>query len=104
MRVTSLRLRSFRNYADLDYDPGSGLNILVGENAQGKSNLLESIQLLATTRSLRASRESEMVRQEEGTPAENAFVSADVLRDREGDVTLDLTIFPNDHKSVRVNG
>lgn len=104
MRITNLRLRSFRNYADLEYAPGSGLNILIGENAQGKSNLLEAIQLLATTRSLRASRESEMVRQEDGVPAEYAYVSADIEREREGDVALDISIFPNEQKSVRING
>jgi DNA replication and repair protein RecF len=104
MRLTNLRLRDFRNYAELEFDPGAGLNILVGENAQGKSNLLEAVQLLATTKSLRASRESEMVRQEEGAPAESAHVLAEVAREREGDVQLDLFIFPNDHKAVRVNG
>jgi recF protein len=104
MRLTNLRLRAFRNYADLDYDPGAGLNILVGENAQGKSNLLEAVQLLATTKSLRASRDSEMVLQLDGKPAETAHVTAEVVREREGDVTLDLIIFPNDHKSVKVNG
>ena len=104
MRLTSLRLRAFRNYADLEYVPGSGLNILVGENAQGKSNLLEAIQLLSTTRSLRASRESEMVRQSDGAVAEAGFVSAEVAREREGDVLLDVAVFPNDQKAIRING
>src|SRR5438876_9757656 len=100
MRVTNLRLRDFRNYAGLEYEPGSGLNILQGENAQGKSNLLEAIYLLATTRSLRAGRESEMIRHGD----EAASVFADTARVREGDVELQVHVMPADKKSVRVNG
>jgi DNA replication and repair protein RecF len=45
-----------------------------------------------------------MVLQQNGSPVETAHVTAEVAREREGDVTLDLFIFPNDHKSVKVNG
>src|SRR2546430_428321 len=100
MRVESLRLRQYRNYTDLDFTPGPGLNILAGENAQGKSNLLEAIHLLAISRSLRASRESEMVQR----GAEEAQVSAEVLREREADITLDVHVFQTDKKSIRING
>jgi len=100
MRLRELRLRQFRNYAELNLPLGDGLNIFVGENAQGKSNLLEAVYLLATSRSLRAGRESEMIRRD----AEMAAVSAEVLREREGDVELELSVFQTDKKAVRVNG
>src|SRR5215218_1722226 len=100
MRVNELRLRSFRNYEALDLRPGEGLNIFVGENAQGKSNLLEAIYLLATSRSLRATRESELVRH----TSETATVTAEVIREREPDVEIELTVFQTDKKAVRVNG
>src|SRR5579862_9074272 len=99
MLIRELSLRNFRNYAELHIAPGQSLNVLVGENAQGKSNLLEAIHLLATTRSLRASKESEMVL----TGAELATVSASVLRENDADVDLEVTILPTDKKSVRVN-
>lgn len=62
MRVTSLDLANFRNYAALHFEPPSGVCIFVGHNAQGKSNLLEAISLLATGKSFRAARESDLVR------------------------------------------
>jgi DNA replication and repair protein RecF len=100
MRIQQLRLTNFRNYADLDLAPGEGLNVFVGQNAQGKSNLLEALYVLATTRSLRASRESEMIRQS----AETAVVAAEVIREKEPDVALELSVFQTDKKSVRING
>ncbi len=62
MLLTSLRLADFRNYQALDFTPAPGLNVFVGANAQGKSNLLEAIALLATGKSFRAKREGELVR------------------------------------------
>ncbi len=62
MLVERLRLSEFRNYASLDFEPKSGLNLLVGPNAQGKSNLLEALAMLATGKSFRAHRESELIR------------------------------------------
>jgi DNA replication and repair protein RecF len=62
MRLTHLALSNFRNYARLELDLPSGPVLFVGENAQGKTNLLEAVYLLATTRSLRAGSESELIR------------------------------------------
>ena len=62
MLLTALRLADFRNYVALDFVPAPGLNVFAGANAQGKSNLLESIALLATGKSFRALRESELIR------------------------------------------
>lgn len=55
-------MREFRNYAALELRPQPGLNLIVGRNAQGKSNLLEAIAMLATGKSFRARRESELIR------------------------------------------
>jgi len=57
-----LVLSNVRNYVALDFSPPAGLNVLVGSNAQGKSNLLEAIALLGTGKSFRTARESEIVR------------------------------------------
>ncbi len=53
VHVSHLRLRDFRNYARLDLDFPPGLHVLIGDNAQGKTNILEAIYLLATLRSFR---------------------------------------------------
>jgi len=55
MRLTHLALAHFRNYAQEDVEPAPGANVLLGDNAQGKSNLLEAIVCLSTTRSYRTS-------------------------------------------------
>jgi len=61
MILTRLSLSNVRNYPSLEFTPAAGLNVLVGANAQGKSNLLEAIGLLGTGKSYRTSRESEIV-------------------------------------------
>ena len=62
MILTHLELANVRNYVALDFAPAPGLNVFVGPNAQGKSNLLEAIALLGTGKSFRTARESEIVR------------------------------------------
>jgi DNA replication and repair protein RecF len=62
MIYTAVRLADFRNYESLDFKPEPGLNVFVGPNAQGKSNLLEALAMLATGKSFRAHRESELIR------------------------------------------
>jgi DNA replication and repair protein RecF len=57
-----LRLRDFRNYARMDAEFASGFHLLVGDNAQGKTNVLEAIYLLATLRSFRGAASQQMVR------------------------------------------
>ena len=62
MNLTEMELRNFRNYehVKLDFDPG--VNLIVGDNAQGKTNLLEAISYLGSGKSFRAMKTSEMVR------------------------------------------
>ncbi len=62
MILERLRLDNVRNYATLEFTPQPGLNVFVGPNAQGKSNLLEAIALLGTGKSFRTAREGEIVR------------------------------------------
>ncbi len=61
MRLVSLELRNYRNYLRLDLEPGPRLNVFLGANGQGKTNLLESVALLALSTSPRARRDSELV-------------------------------------------
>jgi len=61
MRCTHLSLNNFRNYQRLALALPSQVSIVVGDNAQGKSNLLEALHFLATTRSHRATAERELI-------------------------------------------
>ena len=62
MRLDRISLRNFRNYADttIAFDPN--VNLIVGKNAQGKTNLLEAISYLSCGKSFRAQKTAEMVR------------------------------------------
>jgi len=62
VHVAHLRLRDFRNYARLDVPFSAGFHVLIGDNAQGKTNVLEAIYLLATLRSFRGVGSAQMVR------------------------------------------
>src|SRR5205085_338117 len=62
VHLAHLRLRDFRNYARLDADFAPGFHLLLGNNAQGKTNILEAIYLMATLRSFRGVGGAHMVR------------------------------------------
>jgi DNA replication and repair protein RecF len=62
MKLLSLHLSNVRNYVQLELEPAPGLNVFIGRNAQGKSNLLEAIALLGTGKSFRTSRERDLIR------------------------------------------
>lgn len=62
MRVESLRLRNFRNIEDSSIRPDPTLNFLLGPNGQGKTSILEAISFLATLRSFRGAKSSEVIR------------------------------------------
>jgi len=61
MHLSHLALHDFRNFKDLDLPLGCGLSLFYGENAQGKTNLLESVSMLATSNSFHATSDREVV-------------------------------------------
>ena len=63
MFLKSLKLVNFRSYRNLGFEFSAPITILVGKNAQGKSNFLEGIYYLATAKSVRAGREEELIKQ-----------------------------------------
>lgn len=61
MYIESLQLKNFRNYQSLDLTFDQGTNILYGENAQGKTNILEAVYMCGTTKSHRGSKDREVI-------------------------------------------
>ena len=61
MWLKSIHIQKFRNYKEVDLQFHSGLNIFLGQNAQGKTNLLESIYFLALTRSHRTRSDKDLI-------------------------------------------
>jgi len=93
-----LELTNFRNYLHGDIEPGFSLNILNGDNAQGKTNILESIYLACTGKSFRTTKESEIINWKSDFSLINClFESAG----RELDLKILLT--PG-QKKIKVNG
>jgi len=102
VQLTRVSLSNFRNYAELDLEPRIGLNVFIGANAQGKSNLLEAIAMLGTGKSFRTSKDADLVREE----LELAVVSGDA-QIRAGTVHLACSIAKTGRatrKTYTVNG
>jgi DNA replication and repair protein RecF len=79
-----LRLRDFRNYARLDVDFTPGFHVLIGNNAQGKTNILEAIYLLATLRSFRGVGSAQLVRH----GSKGYFVGAKIVSRGEHEIKM----------------
>ncbi len=117
MRLTHLGLWHFRNYERLSFEPGPGVTLLLGENGQGKTNLLEAIYYLATTRSPRAGSDRELISNAElREPIPFARLEARVQREGELHIEILLRLEPAEGsengrgpashvtKTIRVNG
>ncbi len=91
MQCAHLSLANFRNYVRLDLDLAPEAVVVVGENAQGKSNLLEAIYCLATTKSFRAGSDRELINWEAAGELAYARLSARVIR-QSGPLRLDVSI------------
>jgi DNA replication and repair protein RecF len=84
MHLTRLRLRDFRNYSRLDVDFAPGFHVLLGGNAQGKTNALEAIYLMATLRSFRGVGGAQMVRHGQ----KGYFVGGQVVGQEEHEIKM----------------
>ena len=61
MRAERMELRDFRNLRETVWQPGPGINVIWGENAQGKTNLLEALWLFTGSKSFRGARDRELI-------------------------------------------
>jgi DNA replication and repair protein RecF len=99
MYLKTLHLRQFRNYRDQQIEFSAPKTILLGNNAQGKSNLLEAVELLATLHSHRALRDRELVLE-----GESAGQIAATLERETGLVDLAIIFRSNGRRTVSLNG
>jgi DNA replication and repair protein RecF len=102
VRLLALGLRNFRNYSHLDFEPGPQLNVLLGRNGQGKTNLLESVALLALSSSPRARREGEVIGPVAGRARIEALVEGG---GRRTDIDLEVaTVEDRAKRTIRIAG
>lgn len=97
MKLSKLKLANYRNYLELNLEFSDTINIFLGENAQGKTNLLESIYVLALTKSHRTNNEKELIYFKE----KEAFLSAEIER-RRGKLPLEI-YFTAKGRKTKVN-
>ena len=98
MIIKSIELKNFRNYKQLQIDFDQATNILFGDNAQGKTNILESAYVSATTKSHKGSRDKEMIRFGE----EEAHIRTVVCK-KEQDFQIDIHLKKNRAKGIAIN-
>ncbi|MBQ1431444.1 MAG: DNA replication/repair protein RecF [Firmicutes bacterium] len=99
MYIKSTKIKDFRNYEILDLKFNEKVNIILGNNAQGKTNLLESIYIASIGRSFRTSKEGEMIR----FGQDSAKVEM-VFSKYTGDTEIEIQFFNNRKKSIKMDG
>lgn len=99
MIVESLELKNFRNYQALNMKFDSGTNILYGDNAQGKTNILEAVYLSGTTKSHKASKDREVIHFHE----EEAHIKT-IIRKKDKSYKIDMHLKKNKTKGIAING
>ncbi len=98
MQISTLKLKNFRNYENQELTFSSGLNILTGFNAQGKTNALEAIFFLCTGYSPRANKDRLVIKNGE-TEAEISAKATSIY----GDVSVRIIFDKNDKKRIFIN-
>ena len=98
MILKSVALSHFRNYSDLYMEFDRGTNILYGDNAQGKTNILESVYVSGTTKSHKGSKDRELIQFGE----EEAHIQT-IVEKKEKDFQIDMHIKKNRSKGIAIN-
>ena len=99
MFIESIELSDYRNYSHLHIDFHKGTNVLYGDNAQGKTNILEAVYVCSTTKSHRGSKDKEIIR----FGADESHIKMMVRRDGIP-YRIDMHLKKNKAKGVAVNG
>ena len=98
MFIKRLQMLNYRNYNVLDISLGPHVNVFMGDNAQGKTNILEGIYYCAFARSHRTSKDRELI----NWNSDNALLSVTVGRERL-DKRIDISILKDGKKAIQVN-
>lgn len=97
MWINNIKIKNFRNYYEQEIDLNENINIFYGENAQGKTNIIEAIFLCSMGKSFRAKKDKEMI----NLNSENASIEIEYQKtDRDGKIKINI----GNKKSVSVNG
>ena len=97
MWISNIKIKNFRNYTDEKIELNKNINVFYGENAQGKTNIIEAIYLTAMGKSYRTKKESEMI----NFNSQNSLIEVEYFKsDRDGKVKIEL----GNKKNIYLNG
>ncbi|MFI3173808.1 MAG: DNA replication/repair protein RecF [Bacillota bacterium] len=100
MVIDKISFQGFRNLHPLEYEPQKWLNLIYGENAQGKTNFLEGIYFSATARSIRTNTHSQLIAFEE----KESHLQVHVTSDHGRKSRIDVHLRHNEKKAVAIDG
>lgn len=98
MKITKVKLINFRNYKNQIVNFKDGINVLLGKNAQGKTNLIEAIYFSCIGKSPRTNKENDLILWEE----ENAKIEVEVEK-KEGTKKIEVYLNKKDKKKIKIN-
>ena len=98
MFIKKLMLLNYRNYKNVNIDFSRNVNVFMGDNAQGKTNILESIYYCGLAKSHRTSKDRELINWDE----DGAYISLSIGKERL-DKRIDINILKDGKKAIRVN-
>lgn len=98
MKITSLDLTNYRNYTNQSVQLQDGLNVIIGKNAQGKTNLLESIFLCAIGKSPRTTKDKDLIKWDNNFAKVSLNISKKI-----GKTSIDLYLFSNQNKAIKID-
>lgn len=99
MKLSSIELKNYRNYREIHIDFDKNVTIFFGDNAQGKTNILEAVYVCATTKSHRSAKDKDLILFGE----EDAHIKM-ILSDEETKTRVDMHIRKNKSKGIAVDG
>ena len=97
--LKNLLLKNYRNYEQIEISFEPGLNVFIGENAQGKTNLLEALHFCAALRSFRTRKDKELIKNNQ----DHAYIKLETSN-QDGEQKLELLLTEDQKKRVRKNG
>ena len=98
MQIKNISLKNFRNHSYRNFDFSNNLNVITGENAVGKTNIVEAIYYLSLGRSFRANDDSELIKRNH----ERAEINATIL---EGELTRKIKVnITKNGRAILING
>lgn len=98
MLIKSLNLANFRNYENAHIDFEKNLNMIIGKNGQGKTNLIEAIYMLSLGRSFRTNKDKEMVMFE----TQNAYISS-IVESMDREFKIEIKMGKDIKKAIKIN-